>query len=641
MRLHADTVDQVSQRVDIVDVVSEHVVLRKSGTTLRGACPFHKGSNASAFSVDPRRQMYRCFNCQAAGGAIKFLMDMRQQSFGEVVLELAQKYGVPVKTVTPEQDREFQRQLGLRDRLLAVLARAAAFYHHALWTPQGAKALAYLTAKRGLSLETIRAFQMGYAPPGWDTLHGYLVRQKGEPVDLLETAGLVVARAGGAGHYDRFRDRVMVPIADGQGRVVGFGGRTLGDDEPKYLNSPESPVFAKGHILFALDKARNGMATQDRVVVVEGYFDAIALHQAGITEAVATMGIALGETQIRQLARYTPSKRVILNFDADRAGTEAAERAIAGFAQAAYDGTIHLQVLSLPAGKDADEFLKEQSPQAFRDLLAGAPLFLDWQIERRFAGKNLERGDVFQEVSAACVALLQNLPDNPLRSRYVHQCAQRLSRGRATLAQQLEKDFHRQLRRSRWLDAPAVAAETPTSILQRAEAQLLQIYLHHPEHRRRVGEALAAADLGFNLSHHRQLWQWILNAQTEGRTSLDREEPPAVLLRHLQLTCAQEPALATQLQPLLWLDDHDRVALLRPHIVVEKAIARIQLVLAEKRYRYWRDLWAKLDLKAEADLGRRYSEQIQAEKAHIAQLQRQIEIPFGDLTHPPADLNSS
>ncbi len=641
MRLHADTVDQVSQRVDIVDVVSEHVVLRKSGATLRGTCPFHKGSNPSAFSVDPKRQMYRCFNCQAAGGAIKFLMDIRQQSFSEVVLELAQKYGIPVKTVTPEQDREFQRQLGLRDRLLEVLARAAAFYHHALWTPQGAKALAYLTEKRGLSLETIRAFQLGYAPPGWDPLYGYLVRQKGEPVDLLETAGLLVARSPGGGHYDRFRDRVMVPIADAQGRVVGFGGRTLGDGEPKYLNSPESPVFAKGHILFALDKARHAMATQDRVVVVEGYFDAIALHQAGITEAVATMGVALGETQIRQLVRYTPSKRVILNFDADRAGTEAAERAIAGFAQAAYDGTIHLQVLTLPAGKDADEFLREQSPQDFQKLMGEAPLFLDWQIERRFAGKNLERADAFQEVSAACVALLQHLPDNPLRSRYVHQCAQRLARGRATLAQQLEKDFHRQLRRSRWVERSPAPAETPTSILQRAEAQLLQIYLHHPEHRRRVSEALAAADLGFNLSHHRQLWQWILQAQAEGRTGLEPTEPPEVLLRHLQLTCAQEPTLATQLHPLLWLDDNDRVALLRPHLVVEKAIARIQLVLAEKRYRYWRDLWAKLDLKAEADLGRRYSEQILAEKARIAQLQRQLEIPCGPLPPPNAELNSS
>ncbi|MFQ3679281.1 MAG: toprim domain-containing protein, partial [Pseudanabaenaceae cyanobacterium] len=454
-------------------------------------------------------------------------------------------------------------------------------------------------------------------------------------------AGLVVARSGGGGHYDRFRDRVMVPIADSQGRVVGFGGRSLGEEEPKYLNSPESPVFAKGHILFALDKARPAIAAQDRVVVVEGYFDAIALHQAGIAEAVATMGIALGEAQIRQLARYTPSKRVVLNFDADRAGTEAAERAIAGFAQAAYDGTIQLQVLSLPAGKDADEFLREQSVQAFQELLAGAPFFLDWQIEQRFRGRNLERADIFQEVSAACVALLQNLPDNPLRSRYVHQCAQRLARGKATLAQQLEKDFHRQLRRSRWVERPVVPAETPTSTLQRAEAQLLQIYLHHPEHRQRVREALEAADLGFNLSHHRQLWQWILAAQAEGRTGLDPAEPPEVLLRHLQLTCAQEPTLATQLHPLLWLDENDRVALLRPHIVVAKAIARIQLVLAEKRYRHWRDLWAQLDLQAEADLGRRYSAHIQAEKARIAQLQRQLEIPLTELTPPIAELNSS
>lgn len=307
-QIHKDTIDQVSQRADIVDIVSERVVLRKSGANFRGACPFHNGTNASALTVSPARQMYHCFNCDVSGGAVKFLMEIDKRSFSDVVLELAKRYNVPIQTVQPEKAQEIQRQISHRDRLYEVMGLTTSFYQHALYAPQGREALAYLSEKRQMSKETIQKFQLGYAPAGWETLMGYLVQQKQIPVSLVEEAGLVVPRKTGNGFYDRFRDRLMIPINDTRGRVIAFGGRSLGDEEPKYLNSPETELFNKSSVLFAMDHAREAISKSDQAIVVEGYFDAIALHQAGIEQAIATMGVALNADQMKQLLRYTDSK---------------------------------------------------------------------------------------------------------------------------------------------------------------------------------------------------------------------------------------------------------------------------------------------------------------------------------------------
>lgn len=267
-RLHPDTIEAVKQRVDIVDVISEHVVLRKRGKDFTGLCPFHDDKSPS-FSVSPGKQFYYCFSCGAGGNAIKFLMEVGKQSFADVVLDLARRYQVPVKTLEPAQRQELQRQLSLREQLYEVLALTAKFYEHALRQSDGKPALTYLTEKRQLNEATIQQFQLGYAPAGWQTLYGYLIEQKRFPVELVENAGLIVPRQEGRGHYDRFRDRLMIPIHDLQGRVIGFGGRTLGDEQPKYLNSPETELFDKGKTLFALDKARVAIAKADRAVVVE------------------------------------------------------------------------------------------------------------------------------------------------------------------------------------------------------------------------------------------------------------------------------------------------------------------------------------------------------------------------------------
>ncbi|MEM7761126.1 MAG: DNA primase, partial [Cyanobacteria bacterium P01_A01_bin.40] len=430
-RLHPDTIEEVQQRVDIVDVISEHIVLRKRGKDFLGLCPFHNEKSPS-FSVSQDKQLYYCFGCGQGGNTYKFLMEIGKQSFAEVVLDLARRYQVEIKTVEPEQRQEIQRQLTLKEQLYEIVALAASFFQHALHQSQGEIALTYLRQQRNIEETTISNFQLGYAPAGWDTLYRYLVEQKRYPVNLIEQAGLIKSRKTGSGYYDVFRDRLIIPIMDLKGRIIGFGSRSLRDeDQPKYLNSPETPLFNKSKTLFALDKARSEIGKADCAVVVEGYFDAIALHEAGIANVVASLGTAFTPDQLKQLLRFTSSKQVILNFDADNAGKKATERAIKEVEDLVYSGHVQLRILNLPDGKDADEFIKgrEDGVVLYYQALSTAPLWLDWLINRLLADKNLKAADEFQQVAAGMVKLLNKLQDANQRNHYLTNCAELLSLG--------------------------------------------------------------------------------------------------------------------------------------------------------------------------------------------------------------------
>ncbi|MEY3300494.1 MAG: primase, partial [Cyanobacteriota bacterium] len=427
-RLHPDTIEAVRDRVDIVDVVSQHVVLKKQGKDFVGLCPFHEDKSPS-FSVSPGKQFYYCFSCGAGGNAFKFLMELNKRSFADVVLDLAQRYQVPVTTLEPAKRQELQRQLTLREQLYEILALTARFYEHALHQTDGAEALAYLRDKRELQDATIQKFQLGFAPGGWQTLYDYLIEQKNYPVELVEKAGLIVPRKKGEGYYDRFRERLMIPIRDAQSRVIGFGGRALGDEKPKYLNSPDTELFDKGKTLYGLDLARAAIAKQDRAIVVEGYFDVIALHTAGFENAVAALGTAINAAQVRQVLRYTESKQVLLNFDADAAGVKAAQRAIGEVEEMAYRGDVQLRVLNIPDGKDPDEFLRHHSPADYRDLVNDAPLWIDWQIHNLIQGKDLRQADQFQQTTQSVVKLLSDIANADTRTHYVRYCAEIFSNG--------------------------------------------------------------------------------------------------------------------------------------------------------------------------------------------------------------------
>lgn len=506
-RLHPRTIEAVKERADIVEVVGEHVVLKKKGKEFVGICPFHDDKSPS-MTVSPAKQFYYCFSCGAGGNSLKFLMELKRQSFSDVVLELARKYSLPVETLDAPQQERLKEQLTRRDKIHRALALASGWFRANLRSPIGAAALNYLQKDRGLNNGTIELFELGYAPNKWDALISHLQQVENIDINSLEMAGLVVARKGGDGFYDRFRERLMVPIHDRQGRIIGFGGRSLEGVEPKYLNSPETEVFEKGKHLYGLDKAADPIRRADCAIVVEGYFDVIALHAAGVRHSVAALGTALGSQQITQLCRCCDSRRIVLNFDADGAGVRAAQRAIGEVEQQALQGQIELRILPLPEGKDPDDFLKLQGSANYLALVEQAPLWLDWQIEQVLLGMDLNRADQFQQVVKALVELLGKLPQSALRSHYLQRVAERLSGGQSRMALQLEEDLRQQVKGQRWHGRSSRHGQPgEAGIRERAEAALLRLYLHAPAVRAEIRRELRARDLeDFGIPHHRKLW---------------------------------------------------------------------------------------------------------------------------------------
>ena len=599
-RLHPDTIEEVQQRVDIVDVISEHIVLRKRGKDYLGLCPFHNEKTPS-FSVSQDKQLYYCFGCSQGGNTYKFLMEIGKQSFAEVVLDLARRYQVDVKTVEPEQRQEIQRQQTLKEQLYEILAVTSSFFQHALHQSQGETALTYLSQQRNIEQATISSFQLGYAPAGWETLYRYLVEQKRYPVNLVEQAGLIKPRKTSSGYYDVFRDRLIIPIMDLQGRVIGFGSRSLTDEDmPKYLNSPETPLFDKSKTLFALDKARSNISQADCAVVVEGYFDAIALHEAGIKNVVASLGTAFTQNQLKQLLRFTPSKQVILNFDADNAGNKATERAIKEVEDLVYGGVVQLRILNLPDGKDADEFIKsrEDGVVIYYQALENAPLWLDWLIDRLLADKNLKAADESQQVAAGMISLLNKLQDANQRNHYLTYCAELLSAGDtrlvlqnlATLKSQT-KSVRPQYRKNptpkkqqRSVAASIAIASTPESeLLEQAEALLLRIYIHYPNYRDRIIDELEAKDLLFNVAEHRFLWQQIIAIEDELTLVTATYN---YLLGELHNRSLNFPEKMIEVTRLFHLDEKTIEDVFRTKVRVAEAISSIELVSYQKRAIY-------------------------------------------------------
>ena len=547
-----------------------------------------------------------------------------------------------LKPSNPEQRQELQRQFSLQEQLYEILALAANFYQHALRQTQGEAALHYLKSERQLGEETIGQFGLGYAPPGWETLYRYLVEQKRYPVALVEQAGLIKKRKSGNGFYDQFRDRLIIPIADAGGRIVGFGGRSANGEEPKYLNSPETPLFDKSKTLFALDHAKKSISRQDRAVMVEGYFDAIALHGAGITNAVASLGTALTQNQLRQLLRFTPSKQIVFNFDADRAGTNATKRAIEEIEPLIYSGQVQLRVLNLPDGKDADEFLKSSpdAAQRYQQLIEEAPLWFDWQIEQLLAQKDLVQADQYGQVVQTMVKLLSKIDNQATRDSYIAHCAQLLSQGKSEYFKINTQDFkrltetlHTQVHRQR---RPQVASQhrsvevpaTDDHLLEEAEADLLRIYLHYPEHRPEIEAALEQKDLLFSLSHHRFLWQQIVELAAPAEQLLEllenrRSVFPQQMAQVAHLFYLPETIYRTQTiqAEKNWAEKTEKITWEDPQripFIIRTAIASLELVTCEKYRRYC--LGQCLALTTEAERKQYYYQEFQDAERRIKEL---------------------
>ena len=480
--------DEIRSRLDMVELVGQSVNLKRAGENWKGLCPFHTEKTPS-FTVNPKRGIFHCFGCGVGGDAFGFLMRQDRLAFPEAVRALAQRAGVELPTQrSPEAD-------GKLESLRKIMALAAQFYTDALWAKDGAEARAYVES-RGLDLEVARRFGLGYAPDGWNALLGHMAKEGVTEAELV-SAGLVLPRQNASGFYDRFRGRLLFPIRDLQGRVVGFGGRGMAGEEPKYLNSPETPLYVKGQMLYALDVAREGMRQKNRAIVVEGYLDCLMAHQHGFTETVAALGTAFTAAQLGLLRRY--ADEVVSVFDADAAGQKATSRleemltdvmdlrnlgwSVARTGSFEKDNYFPIKVAVLPEGHDPDSLLRAEGAAALASRLDAARSILDFVLERALGEEDLTTPRGRSTAHARVALILSRVPNAEEATALAREAARRLGVDATQLwieAQQLQG-----ARARKPLATPAGAAGSaqawpPPSL---SERDLVLMLLHMEEAR--------------------------------------------------------------------------------------------------------------------------------------------------------------
>lgn len=425
-------IDDLLARTDIVDVISERVQLKKSGRNHSGLCPFHQ-ENSPSFTVSHDKQFYHCFGCSAHGNALRFLMEFDNLRFPEAVEQLASRAGMQVEREGGEDPGARQRQQK-REEGVNLLELASRFFRERLALGGGRQAREYLD-RRGLSQEIIRDFGIGYAEDEWESLKRYLLQQGiGEAVQV--EYGLLVHREETGRTYDRFRDRVMFPIRDWKGRTIAFGGRVLGDAKPKYLNSPETPVFHKGRELYGLFEARQANRQLSRVLVVEGYMDVVALAQFGIRNACATLGTALTTDHLQRLFRLVDE--VVFCFDGDNAGRQAARRSLQTALPSMIDGR-QVRFLFLPEGEDPDTVVRQEGQEAFEKRITCASPLSEFLFEQAAEGRDLKQVEGRERFVTAVLDALKLLPEGVLKSLLVKELSVRSGIDQSHFAGWLEK----------------------------------------------------------------------------------------------------------------------------------------------------------------------------------------------------------
>src|SRR3954467_4344359 len=465
-----EKLQELRDRVDLVAVVQRRVPLKKSGHDWKGLCPFH-GEKTSSFYVVPDKKMFHCFGCGVSGDAIKFVMQMEGRSFREAVEQLANEAGVDLTPADPEEARRSARRASLAE----VNEKACNFYERVLWEhPKGEVAREHLR-KRGITEDTSRAWRLGYAPNLWDSLiksHAL----KGVDPRLVEEAGLGVPRKKGEGLYDRFRGRLMIPIRE-SGRIVGFGGRLLeGQSEAKYLNSPDTPLYQKGLTLFALDRARESMRRESVALFVEGYFDAIGLHQAGVQTAVATCGTALTDKQL-ELVTKAGARELVFIFDGDAAGIRAAQRA----SEIAAAAGTPARVMVPPGGEDPDETVLRVGVQGFREMIAAAQPSLEFLLDRALA--NLPKGAPIEARVRAVdtvKGIVHAAPSELARDLYIDKVAEKIGAKPDAVRRALAGKPDKPQAARAALERPEPAQPIPLSVLK-GELVIVATILRRPE----------------------------------------------------------------------------------------------------------------------------------------------------------------
>lgn len=411
-------IEQIRSQLDIVDVISDYMQLTKRGRNWFGLCPFH-GENTPSFSVSSDKQIFHCFGCGAGGNAITFVMDIEQLAFPEAVAKLGERVGVHVDIQGNSVEKQLKKYSQKEEKMLEAHQFVAEFYHHLLMnTEDGEEALNYLL-KRGFTKEHIESNGIGWSMPAWDTL-SVILERKGFSLEEMAECGLIIRKENDHTYFDRFRGRIMFPIRDEYGKVIGFSGRTLNSntDDAKYLNSPESPIFHKGQVLFNLDKARPSIRKQRQVILMEGFMDVLAANQAGVYNAVATMGTSLTQHHIQKLKRLV--KQIILCYDGDNAGWEASKRS----AELLYAEGMKIEVALLPNNSDPDEYIKAHGQESFVQQVIEKPhAYIAFMMMYARRNKNFQfENDVLQYTQEVLEQLVGR--SSPIeRDLYIKQLA--------------------------------------------------------------------------------------------------------------------------------------------------------------------------------------------------------------------------
>jgi DNA primase len=478
--------ERVKQQADIVRVVGEYVRLKKTGKDFSGLCPFHQEKSPS-FTVSPIKQIFYCFGCGKGGDVFSFVMELEKSAFPEAVRTVAEKCGIAIprpRERSPEERQENQQ----RSALVEMHREAQTFFTKQIsGTLEGKAARAYLE-DRGLDNKAIDRFGIGYAPSDGDALLRFLKQKYQEK--LLVESGLISRGEQGGRLFDRFRRRIMFPIANDSGKIVAFGGRALGDDQPKYMNSPETPIYSKSNVLYHMDRAKEALRRSDFAVLVEGYMDAIAVARAGISNVVASCGTSLAEPQIKLLSRFT--KRVIINYDPDNAGQMAAERSVALLLEQDFE----VRVLALPPvgdkKADPDLFIRERGVEEYTKLLKDSPPYVDYLIARA-RKMDLTTGEGKRRAVNFLLPYVQKIPNTILRSEWATRIAQQLHLDEPVLRAALSKAATQ--RHSELKIQPELVGRSAKPV----ERRLIRMLAEADGFRRELAQRLQAAQLYLGL----------------------------------------------------------------------------------------------------------------------------------------------
>jgi len=475
-----DKISEIKNAADIVDIVSEAVLLKKAGKNHIGLCPFHSEKTPS-FTVSPDKQIFYCFGCGTGGNVFSFLMKQEGLSFPEAVRVLGKRYGIdiPERPLSPEQ----KRKISERESLFDINRRAMDFYHQALKDSGTGQAARSYLKKRGISQKTIDDFKIGYAREGWDYLLNFFLKKRISPA-LLEKSGLVLPKKNNSGYYDRFRNRIIFPIFDASMQVVGFGGRVLDDSLPKYLNSPETLIYNKRRSLYGIQRAKEKCRSAGSVFIVEGYLDVIALHQHGIENSVATLGTALTPDHVRFLTRF--ASNMVLVYDSDDAGIRSAKRCIDTFWKEHVDfrrqdvyreESADTHILVLPAGQDPDSYIFEKGPELFLEAAASAPGIITFLMNCAIDKHGLStegKVKVIKEMQGPLAAI----NDRVAQGLYIQKLAERLGIAENAILERISQVSARISKRGFSNDEPPASADPasrPGVIRSASEGQRSQM----------------------------------------------------------------------------------------------------------------------------------------------------------------------